>query len=129
MKMEVKIEKVDKKSELDTLKKTGLKWGVLTCLYEALRKEKRELPNKTVHNLEVARCIIETGCRKLACAESLLNETKNTLLANTRDIPNTNCWKKYIEKAERGELTPEEAMNVPFMKEVVRKYEFLSYCL
>ena len=127
--MEVlKIERAEKKEELEELRRAGLKWGILTCLCEALDREGCKIPSEAFRNLHVARSIIETGCNRVADAEELLEKTKKILLATIK-TSSSGCWKEYLEKADRGEITSEEVEKIPFMKQVVKKYEFLSYCL
>ena len=122
------VKKIEKKEELKALKSAGLKWAVLKCLYKNLRQTGLKVSQTVPRNLEVARCIIETSCRKLDDAENLLNQTENILIEKTGQAPDTYYWRNQIEKAEKGELTREEALKIPFMKDIIAKYEFLSYC-
>ena len=54
--MEVlKIERAEKKEELEELRRAGLKWGILTCLCEALDREGCKISSEAFRNLHVAR--------------------------------------------------------------------------
>jgi len=117
-----------KYEDLESLKKIGGRWGVMRCLYEALCDMRLDLPRSIQEDFEVARSTIETGCRHIRDAELLLDWVESKLTEKAISLNNLDYWEGLLNKAKVGELTKKEFRETPFMKNLLEKYEFLSYC-
>jgi len=42
---------------------------------------------------------------------------------------NIDYWEDLLKRARKDKLALKEVLNVPFMKQVSQKYDFLSYCM
>jgi len=115
--------------KLEVLKRTGLRWGILKCLHEAICNARLDVPGFINRDLEVARSIIETGCRKVEDADSLLDWVESKLMEKAISLNNIDYWEDLLKRARKDKLTLKEVLNVPFMKQVSQKYDFLSYCM
>lgn len=79
--------------------------------------------------LEVCRSVIVTGCRSIKESECLLNWVEDRLLDKIISLDDLSYWEGLLLRAKKGDLTRNETMGIPYMREIVRKYEFLSYCM
>jgi hypothetical protein len=79
--------------------------------------------------LEVARCIIETGCREISEAERILEGVERSLLEIVEDeeAEDVSSALGLLMKTRRGLPEAREILRVPRIKSIVQSYEFLSY--
>ncbi|MCW4021038.1 MAG: hypothetical protein NWF14_07430 [Candidatus Bathyarchaeota archaeon] len=118
-----------KSDELEDLKKTGLNWAILTCLHTVLSETRFDIPRSVNKDLEIARSIIETGCRSIKDADGLLSWVENRLVEKAVSLDNSVYWEELLWKAKEGSITRNEIEEVPFLEALARKYGFLSYCI
>jgi len=113
------------------LKRIGVRWSALTCFCQALCEAKINAPRSVDNKLQVARCIIETGCSEIREAEPFLDEVENTLIKNASDggMENVNSWIRFLKKTKEDLPDRKELMEIPFMRALLQNYEFLSYCI
>lgn len=116
-------------SELQVIRRNGLRWGVLKCLHGALSQIGFCLPRSIEGKLEVSRSIIETGCSSAKHLNELLDGVEDTLINRLVSLDRSFYWCDVLIKASNGGLTREGVMEVPLMRDTVKRYEFLSYCL
>ena len=111
------------------LKKMGLRWSILMCFYQTLCYAKVNISQSVDDKLQVARCIIESDCREIGEAEHLLDDIGDTLVNKTNNgrIENINKWIRLLDK--KNFLDTTEIKEIPLMKALTQKYEFLSYCI
>jgi hypothetical protein len=110
--------------ESGDLVKTRRRWSVLKCLYEVLCKTRLDVPRYIDSDFEVAMSMIEKGFGKTGDANDLLDWVESKLVRKAVSLDNVAYWEDLLEKAKKGELTQEEAMKVPFMENLVKKYGF-----
>jgi len=111
----------------EALKKTGMKWSVLKCLHETLCDARLDVPHSINTDLDVARSMIETRRPRIRDVDGLLEWVEGKLVEKAVSLEDVVYWEDLLRKAEKGELTREEAMRVPFMEALIKRYEFLSY--
>ena len=109
----------------------GTRWGLLMCFHQTLCNAKIDVPRSVDNKIQVARCIIETGCRETLEVERLLDDVENTLVrkASLGRIEDFDSWARLLDKTKKYLLDRRETMEIPFMTELVQSYEFLSYCI
>jgi hypothetical protein len=115
-------------NELETLRKVGIKWSLLSCLYKVLREIDASLPPSLENKLEVARCIIETGCQKPQEAEKILKDVEEILAKRTNEKNDENLT-VLLSKINSDPKPSEEILESPLMKNLVNDYQFLSYLI
>lgn len=116
-------------NEKEAIKKDGLWWGVLKCLHKTLCRVGYNLPNSINNSLEVIRSIIETGCHSIRDLEELLNQVEDILTDKMIYLFRSFHWYHLLLKAKNGELTRNEALEIPYMIDLIEKYEFLNLCV
>jgi len=116
-------------SETEATKKDGLWWGVLKCLLKTLSQAGYNIPKSTSNKLEVIRKIIETRCHSIRDIERLLNQVEDILTDELIYLFRAFSWYQVLLRSKNGNMTINEAMGIPHMKEMFRKFRFLSYCI
>ena len=118
-------------NELFTLKRAGVRWGLLMCLCHTLRSQRLKVPQSVDGKLQVARSKIECGCAGIREVEVFLDDVETTIVEETsyKRIESVNLWMQLLEKTKKHLPDKREIMEIPFMDEVIQKYEFLHYCL
>jgi len=115
--------------DLEAIRKTGGRWAILRCLYEVLCDMRLDLSRSIQRDFEVARSIIETGCRRIRDADILLDWVESKLVEKAICLDKLDLWEDLLKKAKKGQLTREDIEKVPLMKNLIEKYEFISYCI
>jgi len=118
-----------KADELEVLRKTGLRWGVLKCLHTVLCETRFDMPRSIENDLEVVRSIIETGCQKPKEANALMNWVEGKLIDKAISLSDMNYWEDLLWKANEDSLNQTDLEKMPYMDEMKGKYEFLSYIM
>ena len=118
-----------KADELEVLRKTGLRWGVLKCLHAVLCETRFDMPRSIENDLEVVRSIIETGCQKPKEANALMNWVEGKLIDKAISLPDMNYWEDLLWKADEGNLNQADLEKMPYMNEMKSKHEFLGYIM
>ncbi|MFX0068923.1 MAG: hypothetical protein ACFFA1_06770 [Promethearchaeota archaeon] len=115
--------------ESEEIKKDGLWWGVLKCLLKTLDRAGYKIPRSTSSKLEVIRKIIETRSHSIRALEGLLNQVEDILTDKLIYIFRAFSWYQVLLRSKNGDLTINEAMEIPHMREMVKRFKFLSYCM
>ncbi len=116
-------------NELQAIKRDGLLWGVLKCLHGVLSEIGFDIPKSVESKLEVVRSIIETGCSNIKHVDELLEEIEHTLISKLVSLDRSFYWFDILIEAKNGGLERKKIMEVPLMRDMARRYEFLGYCL
>jgi len=114
---------------LEPLIKTGIRWSILKCLHEVLCSTRLDMQHSINTDLEVAKSMIEMGCHKIRDIDCLLDWVESKLIEKAISLNNIAYWEDLVRKAKKGTLTQKEAVKVPYMEALAKKYEFLSYCI
>ncbi len=113
--------------EIGMLKRLGMKWAVLTSLSHVLY-QKGMISQIAERELQLTHNMIESGCFTVCDVEYMLTDVERELipmvLSLKTDEPDK--WMTLLGKAMKGELKPEEVMELPFIEPLIQNTEFLQ---
>lgn len=127
---EISLDVVILEKDLQSLKRTGLRWAILKCLNFKL-KDTFEIPPHVDSDLGIVRSMIETGCSHLDTANSKLDSVQNTLLRKALAFHHLEfkfwedlLWIHYYNKLSKADLE-----KMPYFKALANQYPILAYCI
>lgn len=113
--------------EIKVLRRLGMRWAVLTSLSHILHK-KADLPKSVDRELRLTKNMIESGCFSACDVDCALNAIESVLISKASSLGEEKFskWVDLIGKAMRGLLTPQEVLNLPFIKPLIHNCNFLK---
>ncbi|MFX0068924.1 MAG: hypothetical protein ACFFA1_06775 [Promethearchaeota archaeon] len=111
------------------IKKDCLHWAVLKCLHKTLRQIGFNIPTSVDIKLELARSIINTGWRSTRELEELLDQVERILIRRLVALDRSFYWMDVLIRTKNGEVTRNDILGTPHMRDMVKKYEFLDSCI
>jgi hypothetical protein len=117
--------------DLQSFKRTGLRWAILKCLDCKLKDNAFDIPPYVDSDLGMVRSIIETGCSHLDAANRRLDSVQNTLLEKALVLHHLEfkywedlLWIYYYNKLSKADLE-----KMPYFKALASQYPVLAYCI
>lgn len=118
---------VERQAKFEALRKHGMRWAVLLSLSFDLSQKKMALPSSVNDELRTSRMMLESGCFSACDICCMLDGVEQKLVMEAVSLGREyfESWLRLLEKAMKGNLTPEEVKGLPLIKPVVTDCEFL----
>jgi len=119
--------RVERHAEFEALRKYGMRWAVLLSLSIDLSQKKVTLPSSVNDELRTSRMMLESGCFSACDICCILDGVEQKLILEAVSLGGEyyKSWLSLLEKAMKGQLTPEEVKGLPLIKPAVTDCEFL----
>jgi len=121
------VSDTERRTELETLKKFGMRWAVLLSVSYDPQQRKADQPAYVAEELRLARIMLESGCFSTCEVNCILDKTERELLQKATLVGDEYFGRlmELLKKAMLNELTPKDVKGLPFIKPIISDCEFL----